>query len=62
MKKQAHKVLGIEKQGNAGNLAKVVDPVGTVQREELVWANLSAPQQALLEGHAKRRLGQASPS
>lgn len=60
MKKRAHKVLGIEK--NDANSSVATDPVGTVGRFELTWASLSGPQQALIEGHAKRRMGQASPA
>lgn len=60
MKKRAHKVLGIELR--ASNIVRASDPAGKVDREELDWTALSGAQQALLEGHAKRRLGQASPS
>ena len=59
MKKRAHKVLGIELR--ASNIVRATDPRGQVAREELDWSGLSAPQQALIEGHAKRRLGQDSP-
>ncbi len=58
MKKRPHKVLGIEKRPD--NVVRVSDGQGGVHREELSWSALSAAQQASLDGHAKRRLGQTA--
>lgn len=57
MRKRPHKVLGIEL--TSANQVRAVDPVGKVERITLNWGSLSGAQQAKLDGHAKRRLGQA---
>lgn len=60
MSKRPHKVLGIEML--ASNTSVQTDPLTQAPRYGLTWGSLSGPQQALLIGKNRRRLGQTGVS